>query len=72
MYLVLSLIIVFAGIAIYVGSVFAVINRWSEINIPTNIVSILILVCPIINTLLALYYLYPELTNTLSKIFKNN
>lgn len=72
MYLVLSLIIVFAGIAIYVGSAFAVINRWSEINIPTNIVSILILVCPIINTLLALYYLYPELTNTLSKIFKNN
>ena len=72
MYLVLSIIIVFAGIAIYIGSVFAVINRWDKINVPTNIVSILILVCPIINTLLALYYLYPELTETLSKIFKNN
>lgn len=72
MYLVLSIIIVFAGIAIYVGSVFAVINKWTKNNVPINIVSILILVCPIINTLLALYYLYPEFTETLSKIFKNN
>lgn len=72
MYLMLSIIIVFAGIAIYVGSVFAVIDKWTKNNIPFNIVSILILVCPIINTLLALYYLYPEFTETLSKIFKNN
>ena len=72
MYLVLSIIIVFAGIAIYVGSVFAVIDKWTKNNVPFNIVSILILVCPIINTLLALYYLYPEFTETLSKIFKNN
>lgn len=72
MYLVLSIIIVFAGIAIYVGSAFAVIDKWTKNNVPTNIVSILILVCPIINTLLALYYLYPEFTETLSKIFKNN
>ena len=72
MYLVLSIIIVFAGIAIYVGSVFAVIDKWTKNNVPTNIISILILVCPIINTLLALYYLYPEFTETLSKIFKNN
>ena len=72
MYLALSIIIVFAGIAIYVGSVFAVIDKWTKNNVPINIVSILILVCPIINTLLALYYLYPEFTETLSKIFKNN
>ena len=72
MYLVLSIIIVFAGIAIYVGSAFAVIDKWTKNNVPINIVSILILVCPIINTLLALYYLYPEFTETLSKIFKNN
>lgn len=72
MYLVLSIIIGFAGIAIYVGSVLTIINRWTEINVPTNVISILILVCPIINTLLALYYMYPELTETLSKIFKNN
>ena len=72
MYLVLSIIIVFAGIAIYVGSAFAVIDKWTKNNVSFNIVSILILVCPIINTLLALYYLYPELTETLSKIFKNN
>lgn len=71
MYLVISIIIV-AGITIYIGSTFAVIDRWTEINVPTNIITILILVCPIINTLLALYYLYPELTETLSKIFKNN
>ena len=68
MYLVISIIIV-AGITIYIGSAFAVIDRWTEINVPTNIITILILVCPIINTLLALY---PELTETLSKIFKNN
>ena len=72
MYLVLSIIIVFAGIAIYIGSAFAVIDKWTKNNVPTNIVSILILLCPIINTLLALYYLYPEFTETLSKIFKNN
>ena len=72
MYLILSIIIVFAGAAIYIGSAFAVINKWTSNNVPMNIVSILILLCPIINTLLALYYLYPELTNTLSKIFKNN
>ena len=75
MYLVLSIIIV-AGIAIYIGSALAVIGRWTEIDVPTNIITILILVCPIITTLLALYYLYPELTKTLtktlSKIFKNN
>ena len=72
MYLVLSIIIVFAGIAIYVGSAFAVIYRWDENNIPFNILSVLILLFPIINTLLALYYMYPELTKTLSKSFKNN
>lgn len=72
MYLVLTIIIVFMGAAIYIGSAFAVIDRWSKNNIPTNIVSILILICPIINTLLALYYMYPEFKETLSKIFKNN
>lgn len=60
------------GAAIYIGSAFAVINRWSKNNVPINIVSILILVCPIINALLALYYMYPEFRETLSKIFKNN
>lgn len=60
------------GAAIYIGSAFAVIDRWSKNNVPTNIVSILILICPIINTLLALYYMYPEFKETLSKIFKNN
>ena len=72
MYLVLSIIIVFAGIAIYVGSAFAVIDKWTKNNVSFNIVSILISVCPIINTLLALYYGYPEFKETLSKIFKNN
>lgn len=65
-------IIIVAGIVIYIGSAFAVTDRWTEINVPINIITILILICPIINTLLALYYLYPELTETLSKIFKNN
>ena len=72
MYLVLSIIIVFACIAIYVGSAFTVIDKWTKNNVSFNIVSILILVRPIINTLLALYYGYPEFKETLSKIFKNN
>lgn len=72
MYLILSIIIVFASIAIYVGSSFAVIDKWTKNDVPFNIVSVLILVCSIINTLLALYYMYPEFTETLSKIFKNN
>ena len=72
MYSVLSIIIVFAGIAIYVGSVFAIIDKWTKNDVSFNIVSILILVCPIINTLLALFYGYPEFKETLNKIFKNN
>ena len=72
MYLVLSIIIVFTGVAIYIGSAFAVINTWVKNNVPTNILSVLILLCPIINTLLALYYMCPELKETLIKIFKSN
>lgn len=72
MYLIFSLIIVFACLAIWIGSAFAVINKWTKNNVPTNILSVLIFLCPVINTLLALYYAYPEYKETLSKIFKNN
>lgn len=72
MYLVLSIIIVFACLAIWIGSAFAIINKWTKNNVPINILSVLILLCPVINTLLALYYVYPEFKETLSKIFKNN
>lgn len=72
MYLVLLIIIVFACLAIWIGSAFAIINKWVKNNVPTNILSVLILLCPVINTLLALYYGYPEFKETLSKIFKNN
>lgn len=72
MYLVLSIIIVFTCLAIWIGSAFAIINKWVKNNVPTNILSVLILLCPVINTLLALYYGYPEFKETLSKIFKNN
>lgn len=34
MYLVLSIIIVFTSIAIYVGSSFAVIDKWTKNNVP--------------------------------------
>lgn len=57
MYLILLIIIVFTGVTIYIGSVFAVMYRWDENNVTFNIVSALILACPIINTLLALYYI---------------
>ena len=59
-------------LAIWIGSAFAIINKWVKNNVPTNILSVLILLCPVINTLLALYYGYPEFKETLSKIFKNN
>ena len=72
MYLILLIIIVFTGVTIYIGSVFAVMYRQDENNVTFNIVSALILACPIINTLLALYYIYPEFKEPLSKIFKNN
>lgn len=72
MNLVLLITIVFACLAIWIGSAFAIINKWVKNNVPTNILSVLILLCPVINTLLALYYGYPEFKETLSKIFKNN
>lgn len=72
MNLVLLITIVFACLAIWIGSAFAIINNWVKNNVPTNILSVLILLCPVINTLLALYYGYPEFKETLSKIFKNN
>lgn len=72
MYLVLSIIVVFACLVIWMSSAFAIINKWVKNNVPTNILSVLILLCPVINTLLALYYGYPEFKETLSKIFKNN
>ncbi len=72
MYLVLLITIVFACLVIWIGSAFAIINKWVKNNVPTNILSVLILLCPVINTLLALYYGYPEFKETLSKIFKNN
>ena len=67
-----SIIFIIFVIFIWACSWFAVIDKWFKNDVPFNIVSILILACPIINTLLALYYLYPEFTETLSKIFKNN
>ena len=72
MNLVLLITIVFVCLAIWIGSAFAIINKWVKNNVPTNILSVLILLCPVINTLLALYYGYPEFKETLSKIFKNN
>lgn len=72
MYVFLLVIVVFTCVGIWIGSGFAIVDRWSKIGVPVNIVSILIVICPIINTLLALYYVYPEYKKTLSKIFKNN
>lgn len=37
MYLILLIIIVFTGVAIYIGSAFAVMYRWDENNVPFNI-----------------------------------
>ena len=67
-----SIIFIIFVIFIWTCSLVSVIDKWVKNNVPTNIVSLLILLCPVINTLLALYYGYSEFKETLSKIFKNN
>ena len=69
---IVSTLFIIVVIFIWACSVFAVLDKWFKNNISINILSILILLCPVINTLLALYYGYPEFKETLSKIFKNN
>ena len=69
---IVSIIFIIFIIFIWASSGFAVIDKWSKNDVSINILSVLILLCPVINTLLALYYGYPEFKETLSKIFKNN
>ena len=68
MQIILIMIIVF----IWICSIVAIIEKYAKNDVSTNIVSIAILICPIINTLLAIYYAKPTYKETLSKIFKNN
>ena len=65
-----SIIFIIFVIFIWACSWFAIIDKWVKNDVPTNILSVLILLCPVINTLLALYYGYPEFKETLSKILK--
>lgn len=69
---IVSIIFIIFIIVVWACSGFAVVDRWARNNVPLNIISILIFVCPVINTLLAIYYAYPTCKETLSKIFKNN
>ena len=69
---IVSIIFIIFVIFIWACSGVAVIDKWFKNDVPTNILSVLILLCPVINTLLALYYGYPKFKETLSKIFKNN
>lgn len=69
---IVSIIFIIFIIVVWVCSWFAIVDRWARNNVPTNILSVLILLCPVINTLLALYYGYSEFKETLSKIIKNN
>lgn len=41
---------------IWICSIVAIIERYAKNDVPMNMVSIAILICPIINTLLAIYY----------------
>lgn len=70
--IILAILIACICVGTWIGSMVAIIDKWAKNNVPTNLLSVLILLCPIINTLLALYYVYPEYKKTLSKIFKNN
>lgn len=67
---IVSITFIIFFIFIWACSWFAIIDKWVKNNVPTNILSVLILLCPVINTLLALYYGYPEFKETLSKILK--
>lgn len=67
----LIVLIIFV-VSIWTCSVLSVIETWVKNNVSINIISMLILICPIINTLLAIYYAYPTCKETLSKIFKKN
>lgn len=67
-----SIIFIIFVIFIWACSVAAIMDKWFKNDVHINILSVLILLCPVINTLLALYYGYPEFKETLSKIFKNN
>ena len=69
---IVSIIFIIFIIFILAYSVVTIIDKWFKNDVPINILSVLILLCPVINTLLALYYGYPEFKETLSKIFKNN
>ena len=57
---IVSIIFIIFVIFIWACSWIAVIDKWFKNDVPTNILSVLILLCPVINTLLALYYGYPE------------
>ena len=68
----MQIILIMFIVFIWICSIFAIIDKWVKNDVPTNIVSITILICPVINTLLAIYYATSTCRGTLSKIFKNN
>ena len=68
MQIILIIIIVF----IWICPIVAIIEKYAKNDVPINMVSKIKIICPIINTLLAIYYAKPTYKGTLSKIFKNN
>lgn len=57
-------------VIIYACSANTILTKWQVVEIPTNLISGIFAVCPVLNTLLALYYTYPEYKETFIKIFK--
>ena len=68
----MQIILIIFIVFVWICSMFAIIDRWAKNDVPINIISIAILICPVINTLLAIYYAKPTCKGTLNKIFKNN
>ncbi len=63
-------VLVFVAFIIYACSINALMTHFSNKSVPTNIISTLLVLFPIVNTLVAIYLGIPEYKNTLKLIFK--
>jgi len=64
-------LIIFGIFGGYMGSMIVVTANFEKRRVSTNLVSIIVVFLPILNTILAIYYTYPEYKETFYKIFKN-
>ncbi len=63
-------VLVLVAFIIYACSINSLLTYFSNKSVPTNIISSLLVLFPIVNTLVAIYLGIPEYKNTLKLIFK--